>query len=83
MYDAPAAAERQVFVTVKSATRSEHYAAMSHGFTPDHIFKLAVAEDYEDERLCRYRGKVFSILRTYETDDGGIELTVQRSDENA
>lgn len=83
VYDAPASTRTDVFCTVRSVGRTEHYAAMSHGFTPAKTVKLTVAEDYQDQRLCQIGGKTYEIIRTYETDDGGIELTLQRSDEHA
>ena len=73
---------RQVYCTVQSVSRSEFYTAANAGMQPEWVFKLAVAEDYHDERVARYRGQKLRVIRTYWTDDGGIEITCERSDVN-
>ena len=74
--------ERTVLCTVKSVTRSEYYTALNAGIMPEYIFALALAEDYHNERLVKYQGLKYRIRRIYRTDEGGIELTVERSDVN-
>ena len=71
---------REVFCQIKSVGRSEFYSAMNVGVKPELVFKLYVREEYEDERLASFEGKRYEIIRTYDTDDGGIELTVGRED---
>ena len=73
---------RQVFCEVRSVTRAEYYSALNAGIQPELVFWLSLAEDYEDERIVKYNGKNYTVTRTYMTDDGGIEITVQRSDVN-
>lgn len=73
---------REVFCTVQSVSRNEYYNAYNSGFQPSLVFRLELAEDYEDERYIRYQGKKYQVIRTYMTDDDGIEITVERSDEN-
>ena len=43
---------------------------------------LALAEDYQGERVVRYRGQKLRVIRTYVTADDGIEITCERSDVN-
>lgn len=69
---------RDVYCTVKSVGRTEAYMAMSAGHMPRYIFALAHDFEYKDERLCEYNGIRYRILRTYMTEDDGIELTVER-----
>ena len=38
--------------------------------------------DYQNERIVKFHGQKFRVVRTYLTDDDGIEITVERSDEN-
>lgn len=76
-------AAREVFAEIRSATRSEYYNALNAGIQPAFVFHLTLAEDYQDERYVRYNGLKYRVVRTYMTDDDGIELTVERSDENA
>lgn len=73
---------REVYCTVQSVSRSEFYTAMNAGIQPEYVFKLALAEDYQGERVVRYKGQKFRVIRTYMTDDDGIEITCGRSDVN-
>lgn len=73
---------RMVYCTVKSASRREYYEAFNDGMSPEYVFRLEMAEDYQNERIARYHGQKYRIIRHYLTDDGGVELTVERSDVN-
>lgn len=44
------------------------------------MFVLSVAEEYHGEHELRYKDEDYRIIRTYENNEGGIELTCQRSD---
>lgn len=74
---------REIPAEVKSVNRHEYYAGLNAGVSPEIVFKLALDADYENERYLRWRGLKYVIRRTYLTSDGGIELTCERSDENA
>ena len=82
VHDAVTETARTVYCTVQSVTRSEYYNALNQGIQPEYVFKLALAEDYEGERVVRYKGKKYRVVRTYRTADDGIEITCERSDEN-
>ena len=73
--------ERTVMCNVESVRRSEYYTALNAGFRPEYVFTLAMAEDYRNERKVMFHGQKFSVVRTYLTEDDGIEITVERSDE--
>lgn len=73
---------REVMCTVRSVSRTEYYNALNAGIHPNYVFQLALAEDYQQERVVRYQGLRYRVVRTYMTDDDGIEITVERSDEN-
>jgi len=73
---------REIPAEIRSVTRSEYYNALNAGKQPELVFKLALDADYQDERILRYGGKRWRIVRTYLTNDGGIEITAERSDEN-
>jgi SPP1 family predicted phage head-tail adaptor len=74
--------ERTVMCMVESVRRSEYYDASNAGYRPEFVFKLALAEDYQNERLLKYKGQKYRVVRTYRTDDEGIDITAERSDEN-
>lgn len=81
VHEAVTRTERTVFCTVQSVSRAEFYNALNAGVQPEYVFALALAEDYQQERLVRYHGQLFRVVRTYLTADDGIEITVERSDE--
>ena len=74
--------ERTVLAEIQSVTRSEYYNALNAGVQPELVFKLTLDADYQDEHFLLFHGKRYRIIRTYLTDDGGIEITAGRSDEN-
>lgn len=82
VHDTVTETSRQVYCTVRSVTRSEFYNALNAGVQPEWIFVLALAEDYQGERVVRYRGQKLRVIRTYVTADDGIEITCERSDVN-
>ena len=55
---------------------------MNAGVRPEWVFVLALAEDYQGERVVRYKGQRLRVVRTYVTEDDGIEITCERSDVN-
>lgn len=81
VHEAAVRTEREVMCTVQSVTRSEYYAAYNVGIDPELVFVLALAEDYEGERLIIFHGIEYNVVRTYVTDADGIEITVQRRGE--
>ena len=82
VHDAVTETARQVYCTVQSVSRSEFYNALNAGVQPEYVFVLALAEDYEGERVVRYKGQKLRVVRTYVTADDGIEITCERSDVN-
>ena len=74
--------EREVMCIVRSVSRSEYYNALNAGIEPSLVFYLALSDDYQGERVVRYQGKKYRVVRTYLTEDDGIEITVERSDVN-
>ena len=82
VHEAVTETTRTVMCEVQSVRRSEYYNALNAGFQPEYVFKLTLAEDYQNERLVLFHGQKFTVVRTYLTEDEGIEITVERSDEN-
>ena len=82
VHDAVTETARTVYCTVRSVTRSEFYNALNAGVQPEYVFVLALAEDYQGERIVRYRGLKYRVVRTYMTADDGIEIICERSDVN-
>ena len=82
VHGARSSSERMVYCVVQSVTRSEYYQAHNVGLQPNYVLKLSDYTEYRDELKVRFRDQEYRILRTYITRDGGIELTIQRSDVN-
>jgi len=82
VHDAVTETARTVYCTVRSVTRSEFYNALNAGVQPEVVFVLALAEDYQGERVVRWKGQKYRVIRTYQTADDGIEITCERSDVN-
>lgn len=72
--------KRLIYVDVQSVGRSEYYNAYNAGLQPELVLKLSEASEYNDEPELEYAGKRYRIIRSYRTKDGGVELTIQRSD---
>lgn len=77
IFDTVPRIEREVMCEVGSVGMRETYQAMSQGLSPSIVFKLALAEDYCEERKAIFHGVEYRIVRTYLTGDG-IELTCER-----
>ena len=75
--------ERMVYCQVKSIGRTEFYQANLVGMRPEWTLKLSDEAEYQNELTLNFRGERWQIIRTYITEDGGIELVIQRSDVNA
>lgn len=74
--------KRLVLCTVKSVRQTEYYTARNTGYAPEIMFTLTLAEDYHGESILEYEGKQFDVIRTYEPDEGGLEIIAQRGDVN-
>lgn len=82
VHDTVTETARTVYCTVRSVTRSEFYNALNAGVQPEYVFVLALSDEYQGERVVRYHGQKFRIVRTYVTEDDSIEITCERGDVN-
>lgn len=74
VFSAPAVSERKVYCSVRSVGMQEAYQAMANGLHPTYVFAISDFKDYEGEKILRFHGKNFRVIRTYRTGFG-IELT--------
>lgn len=79
----PEYTERKVYAIMRSVGMQEVYQAMADGLNPE--LKIVLTQDFEYKRepLCRVRGVMYKIIRTYVTEADEIELTLQRVNGNA
>lgn len=79
VFDAVTPSEREVFCEVRSVNRNELYQARAIGLDPTIVFALAIAEDYQGEKELVWNDEQYSVIRTYRTQDDGIEITAEVS----
>lgn len=66
-----------VFCQVDSVTRAEFFEGGRNGLNPEFRMTMFFV-DYNDEKTLLYRGKAYSIYRTYMGKNDTIELYVER-----
>jgi len=59
-----------------SVTRNEFYAAAKEGLKPEKEFRIKKYE-YADEKIVGYKGKRYSVTRTYAKGTEDIYLTCE------
>lgn len=59
---------RQIFCNKQSISMNEFYQAGQTDIKAAHKFVIN-SMDYKDEKRIRYKGKIFSIYRTFEKND--------------
>ena len=77
LYDDYEPIRREVFAEVRSVGMRESYEALSVGLKPELVFRLEIAQDYQDERQLVYNDTPYRVVRTYLRGDG-IELVCER-----
>lgn len=55
--------ERDIFAMPRGVYQSEFYNAAQAGLHPSITFIVANRADYENERLLKYNGKVYNVVR--------------------
>ena len=83
--------ERTVMCQIFGVTRSEFYSAATAGMHPELVARLSDIADYEGEKLARYSGDLYSIIRVYrdrgsvggrqnasDMSPNAVELTLER-----
>ena len=66
---------------VRSVTRNEAYQARAAGLNPSIVFRIRIAEDYNDETTVLYNNKRYRVVRTYQ-DDFWLELVCEKATYN-
>lgn len=80
-YEYPMA--KRVFAEIRSVRQSEFYKALNDDIEPQYTFVLTDYADYNDEKLIRYNGRIYEVVRTYVPVDGQtIEITVKKHEVN-
>lgn len=69
--------EKHVICEVRSATRREFYDYGTNELRPEYDVTMSIV-DYENEKDAIFRGRRYSVTRTYEVSRDLIELTLSR-----
>lgn len=72
----PDLTDRDVRVLVRSVGMNEAYQAMANGLNPSLVFTLRDASDYQGEKILKFRGKEYRVVRTYQAGRS-VELTCE------
>ena len=68
---------RDVFCQVDSVTRAEFFEGGRNGLNPEFRMTMFFG-DYDGERELLYKGKAYSVYRTYQGRNDTLELYVER-----
>ena len=63
-----------VYANVKSVRRSEFYAANAASMRPSIVFEIN-PDEYDNQTITLYNGKVYRVIRAYRAGMGRVELT--------
>ena len=81
VFDSQELTGRDVYAEIRSVRNNEFYMALSNDIQPTYIFRLTDYSEYGGEKLCKYDGDWYRIIRTYTPVNGQvIDLTVQKID---
>ena len=64
---------RKIFAEKNSVKQSEFYQAAMAGLKPEIVF-LMWTHSYKGETKLKYKGKIYTIIRTFERPEGKMEL---------
>lgn len=70
----PTNTDTEVWANVKSAVRSEFYAANANGIDVTQMFEVH-AEDWSNQTQVVYGTKTYDVVRAYQKGLGVVELT--------
>lgn len=79
IFDAPKETQRMVYVTIRAVGLNEYYRAMEQDLRPEMVFVLADYAEYQGEKIAVWNGKRYRIVRVYQNEQLGIELTVEEA----
>lgn len=69
--------ETPIYCGVKSIGRTEFYNAAVTGLRPEIIF-VVHAYEYDSQKLVRFDGVGYRVMRTYQTGTEELELTCEK-----
>lgn len=75
--------DRKVYVKPRSVYASDFYEAARSGLKPSVVLILSTPADYHGERVALFRGKEYTVIRSYQKPDRDeLELTLEERTEN-
>ena len=77
VFDTPACTERMVFCQVRSVGSADFWRAYGNGVKVEKVFVLSDPAEYGGEKLLRYNGVRYSVVRTSTNNHHEIEITTE------
>ena len=74
MFDKPGKTLRTLYCEIDSVGMNETYQAMSNGLEAEYTIKLALAEDYQNEKIAVYNNNNYRVIRSASLPNGGLKL---------
>ena len=68
---------KDVYCSVRSVTRAEFFDAGRAGLNPEYQISMFFG-DYNGETLVGYKGRMYSVYRTYQAKNDTVEVYVER-----
>lgn len=69
---------KEVYADVLSVTRVEFYSAAMASIKPTCVFVIADVDDYNEEQVISYDGKLYDVIRTFTSHDSyRLEITAK------
>lgn len=65
---------RDVYAEKHSLARGEFYGAAQAGIEVTTAFKM-YSDEYDDEQLIKHKGKSYKVIRTFDKNDGYVDIT--------
>ena len=74
MFDPPSTTLRTLYCEIDSVGMNETYQAMSNGLEAQYTIKLALSEDYHNEKIAIYKDNNYRVIRSASLPNGGLKL---------
>ena len=81
VFEAYTPIERTVMAEVKSVGMKEFYMALNDGIQPEFVFTLTDYIDYQGEKIFRFDGVIYDVVRTF-VKGQTIDITAKRREVN-
>ena len=79
IFACPAETQRMVYCAIRSVGLNEYYRALEQDLRPEVVFVLADYAEYQGEKIAVWHDKRYRVVRAYQNEQLGVELTVEEA----